>query len=1257
MQTTISPKKIYYFPLLFLMLVGGIFHSYSQCPSVTEPLQSFCNISAPLVLDLVANDNGGGVRWYDSASSIIPLPNNTPLINGSTYYAGDTTGVCVARENVTVSIIGPPFGLNFQGICVDDPNDANISDLFVIGNDVQYYNVPTGGTPLPPSTILIDNTFYYADQANPITGCRTSRLTIFVNVVVVPVPTGDSVQEFCDDPANISTIADLVASGTNNWYTSPSSATPLDPTTPIVNGETYYASTVISPCESIGRLEVKVVFTPQNDPGIDGTIDICETDIITTPTVDLFSVLNGTPQNDGIWTGPFSTTNGYLGLVDITGMTVEGSPYVFTYTVNSSVLCSSESSTVSVVIVETPNAGLDSTLDVCSNSGPVDLFTILGGNPDSGGTWNPALSSGTGVFDPAVDPAGVYTYAITSSCGNDGATVTVNVNQASNAGVNAVVDLCENDSSVDLFTILGGNPDSGGTWNPALSSGTGIFDPAIDSSGIYTYTITSPCGNDSATVTVNVNQAPNAGSDAVVDLCDTDSPVDLFTVLSGNPDSGGTWNPALSSGTGVFDPTVDPAGVYTYTVTSPCGNDNATVTVNLNPVRNAGIDGILDLCVNATPVDLFTVLGGNPDSGGTWNPALSSGTGVFDPAVDFPVIYIYTVTSPCGNDSATVTVNVNQTPNAGIDAVVDLCNTDSPVDLFTVLGGNPDSGGIWNPALSSGTGVFDPAVDSPGIYIYTITSPCGNDSATVTVNINPAPNAGIDEILDLCENDSPVDLFTILGGNPDSGGSWDPALSSGTGVFDPAVDPAGVYTYAITSPCGNDSATVTVNINPAPNAGVDAVVDLCNTDSPVDLFTILGGNPDSGGTWNPALSGGNNIFDPAIDSAGIYIYTVTSPCGNDSATVTVNVNQVPNAGVDAVVDLCENDSSVDLFTILGGNPDTGGIWSPALSSGTGVFDPAVDIPGIYTYTVSGVSICGGSDSARVTVTLFSVSDVTGAVMTSNDPICLNDPNDVEISGADFLSDGLYTLTYELTGANLSVNSINVAFLNGNTIFTIPPTQLSNSGPTTATINELFLIGNMCGADVSSIAPIQFLIETGPTPQLISEGNEFCISDNPTIADLSANIIDPSSIQWYDSPINGNPYPETLPLVDGETYYGSTLSINGCDSGLRLEVIVSVIDCHPVVIVPDGFSPNGDGINDAFAIKNLRELYPNFTLEIYNRYGNVIYKGNRDIPDWDGSSNTGMRMGSSELPVGVYFYILNFNKNGKDPVQGRVYLSR
>src|SRR5690606_5522983 len=350
--------------------------------------------------------------------------------------------------------------------------------------------------------------------------------------------------------------------------------------------------------------------------------------------------------------------------------------------------------------------------------------------------------------------------------------------------------------------------------------------------------------------------------------------------------------------------------------------DSESISVMRTSDLNAGIDGILDLCENDSPVDLFTILGGNPNSGGTWNPVLSSGTGIFDPAIDPAGIYTYTITSPCGNDSATVTVNLNPVPNAGIDGILDLCENDSSVDLFTILGGNPDSGGTWNPALPSGTGIFDPTVDPAGIYTYTVSSPCGNDSATVTVNLNPVPNAGIDGILDLCENDSSVDLFTILGGNPDSGGTWNPALPSGTGIFDPTVDPAGIYTYTITSPCGNDSATVTVNLNPAPNAGIDGILDLCENDSSVNLFTVLGGNPDSGGTWNPALPSGTGIFDPTVDPAGIYTYTVSSPCGNDSATVTVNLNPVPNAGIDGILDLCENNSSVNLFTVLGGNPNS-----------------------------------------------------------------------------------------------------------------------------------------------------------------------------------------------------------------------------------------------------------------------------------------------------------------------------------------------
>src|SRR5690606_6658284 len=99
-------------------------------------------------------------------------------------------------------------------------------------------------------------------------------------------------------------------------------------------------------------------------------------------------------------------------------------------------------------------------------------------------------------------------------------------------------------------------------------------------------------------------------------------------------------------------------------------------------------------------------------------------------------------------------------------------------------------------------------------------------------------------------------------------------------------------------------------------------------------------------------------------------------------------------------------------------------------------------------------------------------------------------------------------------------------------------------------------------------------------------------------------------------------------------------------------------CEDELLIPDGFSPNGDGINDTFEIENLPALYPKFNLEIYNRYGNILYKGNAATPLWDGtSSEGGISIGDKNVPTGVYFYILEFNDGSRKPVQGRVYLSR
>lgn len=72
-----------------------------------------------------------------------------------------------------------------------------------------------------------------------------------------------------------------------------------------------------------------------------------------------------------------------------------------------------------------------------------------------------------------------------------------------------------------------------------------------------------------------------------------------------------------------------------------------------------------------------------------------------------------------------------------------------------------------------------------------------------------------------------------------------------------------------------------------------------------------------------------------------------------------------------------------------------------------------------------------------------------------------------------------------------------------------------------------------------------------------------------------------------------------------------------------------------VFIPEGFSPNGDGINDRFVI---RGSVGALQIEIFNRWGHVVYKSDDYKNDWDGTSNTGVRVGSSSgLPDGTYFY--------------------
>jgi gliding motility-associated-like protein len=91
-----------------------------------------------------------------------------------------------------------------------------------------------------------------------------------------------------------------------------------------------------------------------------------------------------------------------------------------------------------------------------------------------------------------------------------------------------------------------------------------------------------------------------------------------------------------------------------------------------------------------------------------------------------------------------------------------------------------------------------------------------------------------------------------------------------------------------------------------------------------------------------------------------------------------------------------------------------------------------------------------------------------------------------------------------------------------------------------------------------------------------------------------------------------------------------------------------------VFIPEGFSPNGDGVNDYFVIKGADRYI--ITLKVFNRWSNKVYESSHYKNDWDGTAEIGLLVSGGQLPGGTYFYTANFN-NGEKEIIGYLTINR
>ena len=250
---------------------------------------------------------------------------------------------------------------------------------------------------------------------------------------------------------------------------------------------------------------------------------------------------------------------------------------------------------------------------------------------------------------------------------------------------------------------------------------------------------------------------------------------------------------------------------------------------------------------------------------------------------------------------------------------------------------------------------------------------------TAIILIVPYPDPTITPVDTLCEDSGPVTLSAH-----DSGGRW-----SGNGVtgnrFRPGVAGAGnhIIRYDITNSDGCSAYDeIIITVMPKPDATITPVGILCISDPPVMLRAR-----DPGGVWSgPGVTG--NIFDPVAAGTGNHeiSYSITDIHGcTDSDQIIITV-ATPDATIDPVDTLCVNGSPVVLTA-----HDLGGIWSGAGVTGN-IFDPGLAGVGdhIINYNIINQD-CKDSDTAIITVVPVPeiVIEPVGSLYINSPPVTLN----------------------------------------------------------------------------------------------------------------------------------------------------------------------------------------------------------------------------------------------------------------------------
>jgi len=581
-----------------------------------------------------------------------------------------------------------------------------------------------------------------------------------------------------------------------------------------------------------------------------------------------------------------------------------------------------------------------------------------------------------------------------------------------------------------------------------------------------------------------------------------------------------------------------------------------------------------------------------------------------------------------------------------------------------------------------------------GTYIITITD---NNGCTATDTVIIAEPSAI------------IDNSTLI--NPNCGvcdGSISVNPTGGVGPYTfvwttpsspPAVPPpgtalinnlcAGAYTLAITdvTGCVANFAYPLSNVNaPVSNTTVTNVT--CNglCDGSI-IAAPTGGTAPYSYFWTPSGDTTTGVTNLCV---GQYTLNVTDAAGCIGVAIdSITQPAILQANLNSANISCNGscDGWVVSNTIGGTSPYTYN-WSPNGLTTDSISSLCI---GTYLVTVTDLNNCTDTDS----VTLIEPTVIT-STFTQVDVTCtVNCDGSATVTPAG----GAGSYTYQWNGSTLpaqtatetglcvGLNTVEIFDQNGCSIIDsinlgAMDTVLANAGTDSIICfgANIDLIGTPSGNFTS--------VEWFELPSMTSLGTTDTVNVNPTTIDTTCYIYqvngaciatDTVCVTTVAQPaINVGP---DVTIIEGDstilsasggtlytwspgsslndstianptasptattTYVVSTTSTNGCIS--TDTVVITVL---PTINSPNGITPNGDGQNDVWIIDFI-DQYPDNVVEIYNRWGELLFHADGYKQDWNGTYN------GKPLPIGTYYYVIDLHDDLTKPFTGPITILR